>query len=126
MIPNNDSVSWYHPDQDVENGKPSSSSVKSFKNEYNKVFDEINGGFVDAYSLSKGGALLKTNRIDHFHSNDDLSPFHSQTENNFQNPSFTMREHDLRSVWIPKKYAGRNMFVSHIDSTLFPEKAGFV
>ena len=33
-----------------------------------------------------------------------------------------VRSHDCRSVWIPKKYPGRNMFYSHLDSSIFPGK----
>ena len=32
------------------------------------------------------------------------------------------RDSAFRSVFIPKKFVGRNMFASHIDSTIFPEK----
>ena len=32
------------------------------------------------------------------------------------------RDSSFRSVFIPKKFVGRNMFASHIDSTIFPEK----
>lgn len=35
-----------------------------------------------------------------------------------------IRPHDFRPVWIPKKFVGRNMFASHIDSTIFPDKVG--
>jgi len=34
----------------------------------------------------------------------------------------TIRSHDFRPVWIPKKYPGRNMFYSHLDSSIFPGK----
>lgn len=33
-----------------------------------------------------------------------------------------IRSHDFRPVWIPKKYPGRNMFYSHLDSSIFPGK----
>lgn len=37
-----------------------------------------------------------------------------------ERPNIT--SYDLRSVWIPKKYPGRNMFFSHLDSSMFPGK----
>ena len=33
-----------------------------------------------------------------------------------------VRSYDFRPVWIPKKYPGRNMFYSHLDSSIFPGK----
>jgi hypothetical protein len=58
-----------------------------------------------------------------------LPPINSQ--NNESNNSYIysgiddrpkVRSHDCRSVWIPKKYPGRNMFYSHLDSSIFPGK----
>jgi hypothetical protein len=87
-----------------------SSSINGFQTEYLKLFDDVNRGFVDSYTTSKGGVLLKKN---------------SDFETKFESPSeskIVTHDADFRSVWIPKKFEGRNMFASHIDRAMFPEK----
>lgn len=128
MLPDG-SLSWYKAehnfygsdqnlDKKVEssNDEPIKKPKSSFKNSYLKNFEELNKGFVDSYTLSKGGALLQVRN--EMQSAKELSANNNKQEN-------VPRNHDLRSVWIPKKFEGRNMFVSHIDSTIFPEKKGF-
>jgi hypothetical protein len=126
-------------------------SLNHYKSDYLRNFDESNSGFEDSYSMSKGGVLLqisKNNNINNNNNNNNQS-LHSSNSQDFNNKSSQpnsaisynkylpesqkipydpynktpVRNHDLRSVWIPKKFEGRNMFASHIGSTIFPETA---
>lgn len=89
-----------------------------YKSEYLKQFETVNKGFVDTYSMTKGGVLLK------------LDESKQQTANDrFQGPSEISKvahDDDFRSVWIPKKFEGRNMFASHIGNAIFPEQQQYV
>jgi hypothetical protein len=129
MMPHNSTLSWYQAEHNlfgdekhVKGEEPSAKSLNvfdSYKNEYLRSFNEFNRGFSDSYSEKKGGELVSMSR--EFNDYKDNS-----TENlNGLKSASMIREHDFRSPWIPKKYAGRNMFASHIDSTIFPDKAGF-
>ncbi|CAF0731929.1 unnamed protein product [Brachionus calyciflorus] len=89
-------------------------SLNTYNKGYIRNFEEMNSGLVDNYSMTKGGALLQLR--------DGLQ---NSSQVNFSSQSklpMGSRNHDLRSVWIPKKFEGRNMFASHIDSMIFPEK----
>ena len=135
MIPSNEGVSWYQSDfnflgtDDSQPAKPNRSfnSLDHYKKEYLRNFEELNKGLVDNYSMSKGSPLLvsNTSRENNPHSkaihmSQEILNAH-QTD--ISNNQFTkIRQHDFRPVWVPKKYDGRNMFVSHIDSALFPDK----
>lgn len=90
-----------------------SSSINGFQTEYLKLFDDVNRGFVDSYTTSKGGVLLKKETKD----SDFETKFDSQSQS-----KIVTHDADFRSVWIPKKFEGRNMFASHIDRAIFPEK----
>ena len=50
----------------------------------------------------------------------------SISSDDFKSDQSPVRKHDFRPIWIPKKYEGRNMFASHIGSTIFPDKARFL
>lgn len=82
-----------------------------------KNFEEMNNGLVDNYSLTKGGTILQ---LKNGLKNTNRSNVHFSSQTNLP---FLPRNHDLRSVWIPKKFEGRNMFASHIDSMIFPDKS---
>jgi hypothetical protein len=129
-------------------------SLNHYKNDYIRKFDEMNKGLADSYTLTKGGALLQINKhksqsiMDLNHQPSQSSYIQHRTPNypqlqqnlnesyqysanlnpsysyNYNSDQFKAREHDFRSVWIPKKFEGRNMFASHIDSMIFPDKAG--
>lgn len=91
-----------------------SSSINGFQTEYLKLFDDVNRGFVDSYTTSKGGVLLNKKETKD-------SDFDTKFESQSQSKILT-HDADFRSVWIPKKFEGRNMFASHIDRAMFPEK----
>ena len=128
-------------------------SLNHYKMDYLRKFDESNSGFEDSYSMSKGGVLLqisKNNNINTTTNNNQLNKSSMDIRDNKSSQSQSpavfynkflpeaqanqydpfnktpVRNHDLRSVWIPKKFEGRNMFASHIDSTIFPDKIGSV
>ncbi len=147
MLPYSDKVSWYQSDYSFygsdenlngnqttrnsteENHKHISKNLDHYKNEYLRNFDEMNKGFVDNYSISKGGVLLSIsnqNKLDDPYatkSNNSFGTnFSGDSYNKFNSQSAKIREHDFRSVWKPKKFDGRNMFASHIDSAIFPDK----
>lgn len=137
MLPNNENFGWpkaensFFGHNDIYNKNDSSTenlnmnfkTIDNHKTDYLKKFDEYNKGFVDSYSEKKGSELLSVSRTDsEFQNNTD-----SDYANRFRSQSGALnsfRPHDFRSPWIPKKYSGRNMFVSHIDSALFPDKIG--
>jgi hypothetical protein len=127
-------LTWYKAEyNNFGNDLCSSSEVFNFKSSnqpeglikrrdaYFNRFDEMNNGLADNYSISKGGTLVKSSQnLSTAKKNDDLS---NLKENSYLTESkIQFREHDLRSIWIPKKFNGRNVFLSHIESTLFPEK----
>ena len=150
MVPEG-SVNWLNesnknlPLNGFEPTKSRYNSLNHYKSDYLRKFDESNSGFEDTYSMSKGGALLQISKSNNFtSSNSSINSSAAQDVNNIpsqQNPTVfynkylpeaqkvpydpfnktPVRSHDLRSVWIPKKFEGRNMFASHIGSTLFPE-----
>lgn len=125
MMPNNEKISWYKADNNyIGHDDPRNKAVTTldqYKGDYLKTFDEYNKGFVDSYTEKRGAELVSLSK--------DESEFSRQLQSssaNFFGKSASMqsfREHDFRSPWIPKKYSGRNMFISHIDSTLFPDKS---
>ncbi len=93
------------------------------KEEYLKNFEEYNRGFVDSYSEKRGAELVSTSRQSgDFRADRDTMSSNSGIFKSNSGSVSSFREHDFRSPWIPKKYSGRNMFVSHIDSALFPDK----
>ena len=123
-------------------------SLNHYKSDYLRKFDESNSGFEDSYSMSKGGVLLQISRNNNnnnsFNNNQSITNTSQefinkpsqQTNSTISYNKFLpeaqkipydpfnkspVRSHDLRSVWIPKKFEGRNMFASHIGSTIFPE-----
>ena len=129
-MPNNNPVSWYKAEHNFFGDGDLSRSdefqnkqhdvLDNYKNDYLRNFDELNKGFVDSYSAKKGGELVSTSSQDH-----DFRNYSSGSMNTFKSGSGSIREHDFRSPWIPKKFNGRNMFISHIDSTIFPDKTGY-
>lgn len=137
MMPNNENISWYKAennffghndvynknDSSTENLNPNFKTIDNHKNDYLKKFEEYNRGFVDTYSEKRGSELVSVSRTDsEFQNNTDSDNANIFKSNSGSISSF--RAHDFRSPWIPKKYSGRNMFVSHIDSALFPDKIG--
>lgn len=151
-MPNNENgVSWYQSefnflgsDDPKSATKPTRSSYNSldhYKKEYLRNFEELNKGLVDSYSMSKGSPPLVSTRED---ANPHSKAIHMSQElfraplsdSSILNSSSSMmnesskypktRPHDFRPVWIPKKYDGRNMFVSHIESALFPDKERYL
>jgi hypothetical protein len=98
-------------------------TLNQYKTDHIKRFDELNSGLADSYSLTKGGALLSMRNKQNESSDMETSEFSAPK---LVSQSAVSRSHDLRSVWIPKKFEGRNMFASHIDSTIFPDKARWV
>lgn len=140
MMPNNPKISlesskennfFGHddPHKISEHKNKSYTTMDHHKSDYLKTFAESNKGFVDAYTERKGGDLVSISRNGtdfptinrQFQSSSSANLFNSNSGNSINTQK---REHDFRSPWIPKKYDGRNMFVSHIDSTLFPDKSG--
>lgn len=85
------------------------SASNEFKSDYIRQFDDINRGLADSYSAAKGGVLLKMN-----------APYSNPRVEGRDRPEVT-HYHDFRSVWVPKKFEGRNMFASHIKGAIFPE-----
>lgn len=133
MVPEK-TLSWYKGDHgfygnssELNSGSQlpansSNNSSTSFKNDYIKKFEEFNSGLVDSYSITKGGVYLSGKDGKHEGYNSQRLPLSAQnmpSEQKLQTP----RDYDLRSAWIPKKFEGRNMFASHIESTIFPDKA---
>lgn len=100
-----------------ENLNMAENPINPYKTDYVKNFEEMNSGLVDNYSLTKGGTLLQ---LKNGSRNTNRSKIHFSSQSNLPT---VPRNHDLRSVWIPKKFEGRNMFVSHIDSMIFPDKS---
>lgn len=96
-----------------DKAKLGANALNEYKSEYIKQFNDANRGLVDTYSMSKGGVLLKIDE----QQKSDTSRFDSQSE-----LKLVGHDQDFRSVWIPKKFEGRNMFASHIGSAIFPEK----
>ena len=90
------------------------------KDDYMKAFEELNRGFVDAYTEKRGSELVSMSRQGESDFTSASNLFKSNSGSVHSMPN--VREHDFRSPWMPKKFPGRNMFVSHIDSTLFPDK----
>lgn len=144
MLPENTTASWLNesnknlPLNGYEPTKSRYNSLNHYKRDYLSKFDELNGGFEDSYSMSKGGALLQITKNNSVPLNatttiDEPKNLPSQNLPSFSYNQFLpeapsnskaaalVRNHDLRSAWIPKKFEGRNMFTSHIGSTLFPE-----
>ncbi len=132
LMPNNPNVSWYKAENnffghDDVYKKNSGDAVTGptlpgdrQKQDYLKNFEEYNRGFVDSYSEKRGAELVSTSR-----QGGEMERNLSSGSGIFKSNSgsvHSLREHDFRSPWIPKKYSGRNMFVSHIDSALFPDK----
>ena len=101
------------PIQPSDKTSLTSSSINEFQTEYLKLFDDVNRGFSDSYTNSKGGVLLKKDP-----KFDQKSEISSPSQS-----KFVTHDTDFRSVWIPKKFEGRNMFASHIDRAMFPEKS---
>lgn len=140
MMPSiNDGASWYQSDFNFlgsddpmpkKGVRSSFNSLDHYKKEYLRNFEELNKGLVDTYSMSKGSPPLVSTRENNPHSKAlqfshdffkaPLSDSSNYSNSNEKYPK--IREHDFRPVWVPKKYDGRNMFVSHIDSALFPDK----
>lgn len=130
MMPNNERISWYKAENgfmgqegsDLSKGynvNKSFSTMDHHKDEYHKTFEELNRGFVDSYTEKRGTELVSMSKAESdFNSASNLFKSNSGSVRSMPN----VREHDFRSPWMPKKYPGRNMFVSHIDSTLFPDK----
>ena len=121
MMPENN-LSWYKGDYGYYGNNEKFDSPRSVREPYNslshykkdhiKRFDELNNGLADSYSLTKGGALLSIrNQQDNGSINYDI--------NNQNDSKFHIRPHDLRSVWIPKKFEGRNMYLTIYNYRLF-------
>lgn len=132
MMPNNnENVSWYKAEtnffghNDIHNTnephkKKAHTTMDHHKDDYLKTFEEYNRGFVDSYTDKRGSELVSLSK-----NGEDFSRQLASASDLFKSNSGSVhshREHDFRSPWIPKKYSGRNMFVSHIDSALFPDK----
>lgn len=129
MMPSNDGVSWYQADFNFlgtdNDTKSSYNSLNHYKSEYLRNFDELNKGLVDNYSKLKGSPpLISSLNRENAHSRAiHMSQENLKTDEYSKYPNIPKtRPHDFRPVWVPKKYDGRNMFVSHIDSALFPDK----
>jgi hypothetical protein len=87
----------------------------------------MNNGLADSYSLSKGGVLLQLRNSNNNNSSDNImTNYDNKASNSRGNNTLASHNPDFRSVWIPKKYEGRNMFASHIDSAIFPNKTEYV
>lgn len=133
LMPNNPNVSWYKAENSYfghddihKTNTPNADAKRNYitmddhKGDYLKTFEEYNRGFVDSYTERKGAELVSLSRTE---SEFERGMCNSVNKFNSNSGSVqSLREHDFRSPWIPKKYSGRNMFVSHIDSTLFPDK----
>ena len=133
MMPSNEpnnGASWYQNDFNFVGSEDLAMDIKPkgynsldhYRSEYLRNFDELNKGFVDSYSKTKGSPpIVSSASRENAHSR----ALHVSQE--ILNPGSVhqmpkTRAHDFRPVWVPKKYDGRNMFVSHIDSALFPDK----
>lgn len=139
MPTENHSADW-SVESDEKIRKPYN-SLNRYKADYIRQFDEINRGLADSYTNSKGGVLLKLAAAN---SNSSKSSKVAETNqkaasnlvyskylppetNAFEFDSSSeskllVHDQDFRSIWVPKKFEGRNMFASHIDSAIFPDK----
>jgi hypothetical protein len=112
MMPENN-LSWYKGDYGYYGNNEKTNltisprtepynSLNHYKKDHIKRFDELNSGLADSYSMTKGGALLS------IRNHQETGLFNYESNNEYENKSH-IRPHDLRSVWIPKKFEGRNM-----------------
>jgi hypothetical protein len=136
MMPSNEpnnGASWYQNDfnfvgsEDLAmDRKPKGyNALDHYRSEYLRNFDEHNRGFVDSYSKSKGSPpLVSSASRENAHAKALQVSQEILRSASIKLPQ--TRPHDFRPVWVPKKYDGRNMFVSHIDSALFPDKERLV
>jgi hypothetical protein len=78
-----------------------------YKKGFLRAFDEQNRGFDDDYARNKGGTLVKF-------ADRSLPPTKPAPTTSYSIPEMSIRT--------GKRMSNRNMFVSHIDSHIFPEK----